>query len=106
MPPWIVKNLHVAAIVAINLLSLGMIYATLRDDVRNNQIQIKELRDQKADETRWNVAQHEKRLDSHDAAFLSFGLKIEDVGTSLHKMNETLIRIDQRTSQAGKPGMN
>ena len=95
MPPWIQKNIHFFIVIAANLLALGAIYSGMTSDIRQNQLWIKELREQRADETKWEVAAHEKRLDGHDALMAKLSEKLDTISL-------TLTRIDQRT--AGKLG--
>jgi hypothetical protein len=110
MPPWVMKNLHVALIVATNLLALGILYKGLADDVRTNSVHIEELQKQKADETGWMVKQHEKKLIDHDEAIHGISTKMDSQNTKvlekIEAIGNTVTRIDARTQQTGRTPPN
>jgi len=76
-----------AIAVAVNLMALGAIYATMRDDIRHSQEQISTLQAQKADEIGFVVKEHERRLNAHDADFLRVGAKLDEIIRMIGEQN-------------------
>jgi hypothetical protein len=89
--PWLIKHLATIAALAVNLVTIGGFCATVRGDLARADQRIKAIEELKTEETKWRVAQAEKRLDAHDASFLRISEKLD-------KISGTLERIDQRTS--------
>jgi len=75
---------------ALNLIAIGAIYAKMDSRLEVSSEKIKQLEDMRADETRWLVAQHDKRLDAHEQV-------LTKLMEQLTKSNLLLERIDQRT---------
>lgn len=95
---WLKDNLTTAITIAVYLISLGAGWATLRSElaflrheITRNADRIKALESQKTDETKWQVGQHEKRLDNHEQL-------LSKISDKLERMTATLERIDQRTT--------
>jgi hypothetical protein len=88
---WVTQNLGTVLSIAINLVVIGAIYATMRGDISHNTSDVAEMKVTKADKT--IVAEHEKRLDAQDRTLQRMDSKLD---TAL----ELLGRIDERTSRA------
>src|SRR4051794_18746516 len=71
--------------------------AAVRAEVSRNTERLGKLENQKADETRWRVAQLEKRADQTDAT-------LKGVADQLNKLVVMVERIDQRTSAGNTTG--
>lgn len=90
---WFKSNGGPLIAIIINLVLLGVTYGTLATTVASNANKIKELEQMKADQTRWIVDEHQKRLDQHDMLFAS-------VNSNLNSM---LLRLERIDAKGAKP---
>ncbi len=96
MPKWVSQNLSTIVAIGINLIVMGGAWSAMQGRVTRNDERITKIESVGADETKWRVSALEHRADNMDTLVAKITAKLDE-------MNQTLIRIDQRTDPKNKP---